>query len=223
VIEEALAILENSVADIAGRASHISRGPLMRVGSLDLPLASLDVVELNAKTWAQWSSQVMALEADCYGSSSQYPPDVLRAGRRPLIQYPLEALETTIHHARSAGVALYDRFAGRLVAYVVGAPLENYDEDGVIDDPHYGENNVFYMQAFAALPSVRNRVEVMNHALERLRVKITELGYSYLSALVEAQLLEVGPDRMRQATVLKTIDNYLKSGIRFVYLQMELQ
>lgn len=222
VLEEALGILESAVADIAGTAPQIPRGPRLRVGSLDLPLASLDMIELDNKNWSEWSAQIMALEIDCYGSSSHYPSDVLRVGKRPLIQYSSDALETTINYARSAGVLLYDRFAGRLVAYAMGAPLENFDEVGVIDDPHHGEHNTFYMQALAVLPSVKNRVDVTNLALERLRAKIGTMGYSYLSALVEAQLLETGPAWVRSAAVLKTIDNYLKSGLRFVYFQCEL-
>jgi 4-aminobutyrate aminotransferase-like enzyme len=222
VIDEALSILENAVVDIVGRGANVPLGPLLRVGTLDVPLPSLDVIELDAKGWHERRSEILALEIASYGAESQYPPDVLRSGRRPLIQYPIESLDATIAYPRSTGIALHDRITGKAIAFAVGGPLENYDEDGVIDDPHYGENQVFYLQAMAVLPSVRNLTDVANHLLDHMRAKISSMGYSYLSALIEAQLVESGPAWLRRAKILKTVDNYLRTGIRFCYFQVEL-
>jgi 4-aminobutyrate aminotransferase-like enzyme len=222
VIEEALSILENAVVDIVGRGANVPLGPRLRVGTLEVPLASLDVIDLDAKAWNERKAEIMALEIASYGVQSQYPPDVLRSGHRPLIQYSVESLDATIAYPRSAGVALHDRITGRAIAFALGAPLENYDEDGVIDDPHYGENQVFYMQAMATLPTVRNQSDVANHLLEELRKKIAAMGYVYFSSLLEAHVVDAGPLWVKNAKVLKTIDNYLRTGIRFAYVQADL-
>jgi hypothetical protein len=78
------------------------------------------------------------------------------------------------------------------------------------------------MQALATLPSLRNATDVTNHLFDVLRTKICAMGYLYLSALIEAHIVECGPSWMRQAKVLKTIDNYLRTGIRFSYFQVDL-
>ena len=41
--------------------------------------------------------------------------------------------------------------------------------------------------------------------------------------LIEDRFLETGPPWIRGATVLKRLDNYLRSGIAFVYLQTAIQ
>src|SRR4029077_2247097 len=109
---------------------------------------------------------IMGVEIERYGAISQYPPDVMRAGHRPLLQFPPELLEATLSNSRAIGVALEDRVSGRIVAYALGSALENHDEEGVSADPHHGENNVFYLQAMATLPSVQNHVEIENPLLE---------------------------------------------------------
>ena len=159
----------------------------------------------------------MAVEIERYGSISQYPPDVLRAGRRPLLQYPAETLEAALSDARAVGLAL--RFSGRIIAYALGSPLEEHDEEGVPDDPHYGERQTFYLLAMAIHPSVENAAEIERHLLELLRERAVRQGYLRLSALIEERWRESGPPWLRSAEVLRVVDNYLRSGFRFVYLQ----
>ena len=65
----------------------------------------------------------MAVEIERYGSLSHYPLDALHEGRRPLLQFPVEAIEGTLANPRAVGVAV--RFSGRILAYAVGSPLEN--------------------------------------------------------------------------------------------------
>ena len=38
----------------------------------------------------------------------------------------------------------------------LGSALENHDEEGVSSDPHFGENNTFYLHAMTTLPTVQN-------------------------------------------------------------------
>jgi hypothetical protein len=144
---------------------------------------------------------------------------VLRAGRRPLLQYPAETLASTLANPRACGVALRDRVSQRLVAYALGSPLENHDEIGVREDPRYGENDTFYLQAMAVSPLLRNQAEVEAMILDLLRERVQKLGFAAISTLIEARLMETGPRWMRDAAVLEVVDDYLQSGIRFVYLQ----
>lgn len=220
-IAEALAILRRSLDEIVkGQAENIAQlGPELRVGALDVPTEALEPIELTPQTFPALKADIMKVEVERYGAISQYPPDVLKAGGRPLLQYQAETLETTIEQPRSVGVALRDRVSGRIVAYALGSAIENHEEEGTRDDPRNGENSTFYLQALASLPSCRNQAEVENRLLDLVRSRAAARGYEYLSALIEDRVHQTGPAWLRDAGVLRKIDNYLRSGIRFVYLQ----
>jgi 4-aminobutyrate aminotransferase-like enzyme len=220
-IAEALEILRRAVQSIVrdDERALATIGPELRMGTLECPLAGIDPIDLTPQTFEANRAQVMCVETERYGAISQYPPDVLRDGRRSLLQYPVETLESTIAHVRSVGLALRDRVSGRIVAYALGSPIENHDEEGVSADPRQGENDTFYLQAMATLPLVRNQVEVENLLLDLLREKVLSSGFTHVSALIEERLRETGPRWLGEAAVLRRIENYLRSGIRFVYVQ----
>jgi L-lysine 6-transaminase len=223
-IDEALAILRLAIADIVGGRvdAETTPAPKIRVGTLSIPLETIEAVDLTPASFETLKTQILAIEQERYGASASYPPDVLRAGQRPLLQYPIDTLETTITNPRAIGIALRDRVSGRYVGYVLGSALENHDEEGVGSDPRFGENNTFYLQAMATLPTVQNQVDLENHLLELLRERARAAGFEFLSTLIEARLLETGPSWLRSATLLERIDNYLRSGTSFVYLQAPL-
>ncbi|HVY62569.1 MAG TPA: hypothetical protein VHF22_12995, partial [Planctomycetota bacterium] len=77
----------------------------------------------------------------------------------------------------------------------------------------------FYLQAMATLPSVRNGVEIQNHLLELVRARAVAAGFEFFSSLIEEQTRATGPAWLKEATVLRTIPNYLRSGVTFVYAQ----
>ncbi|MEZ0228315.1 MAG: aminotransferase class III-fold pyridoxal phosphate-dependent enzyme, partial [Planctomycetota bacterium] len=220
-MEEALAILRRSLDEIVGgtATTEAALGPELRIGCLEVPPEALDVLEVTAQTFPSLRADIMKVEVERYGAISQYPSDVLSKGGRPLLQYQVDTLEATVEQQRSAGVALRDRVTGRIVAYGIGSAVENHEEEGVRDDPRNGENSTFYLQAMATLPSCLNVSEVENVLLERLRAKVAGMGFEYFSALIEERITATGPTWIKQATVIKKIDNYLRSGIRFVYLQ----
>ena len=223
-IDEALSILRAALEDlVGGRTTADAAQPVkIRVGTLAIPLDTVDIVELTPAIFDTVKPQLLAVEQERYGAA-QYPPDVLRAGARPLLQYPIDALEATIGNVHAIGVALRDRVSGRVVGFVIGSALENHDEEGVTSDPHFGENNTFYLQAMATLPSVQNYTELENCLLDELRTRATAAGFEFLSTLIEERLLETGPVWLRSAATLQRIDNYLRSGGRFVYLQAALK
>jgi hypothetical protein len=162
------------------------------------------------------------VEQERYGAAVKYPPDVLRAGRRPLLQFPLDTLETTASNLRAIGIALHDRVSSRVVGYVLGSSLENHDEEFVASDPHFGENNTFYLQAMATTPVAQNAVELENYLLDSLRTRAIAAGFEFLSTLIEERLRDTSPPWFRDATVLDRIENYLQSGNAFAYLQVAL-
>jgi len=222
-IDEALSILRAAVVDLVDApAAEAAPAPKVRVGTLALPVDTIDIVELTPANFDAYKVQVAAVEQERYGASTAYPPDVLRAGRRPLLQYPLGTLESTVANPRAIGVALRDRVSGRVVAYALGSPLENHDEEGVASDPRFGENNTFYLQAIAVLPAVQNAREVENLLLDAIRERAAAAGFAYLSTLIEETVIETGPGWLREAPVIERIDNYLRSGLRFAYLQVAL-
>jgi 4-aminobutyrate aminotransferase-like enzyme len=223
-IEEALAILRAALEDLVGGrvAPEPATAPKIRVGTLAIPLDTIELMEIAPSGFDPHRQDILAVEQERYGAAAQYPPDVLRAGRRPLLQFPLETLEATAGNARAIGLAARDRVSGRLVGYVLGSALENHDEEGIGLDPRFGENNTFYLQAMAVLPTVQNQIEVQNYLLEALRARALAAGFEFLSALIEERLRETGPEWFQQAVVLERIDNYLRSGIAFAYLQVPL-
>jgi ribosomal protein S18 acetylase RimI-like enzyme len=216
-IREAAEILAAAVEDILAGGAAVPLGPLLRVGAMPVPPEAVEAIGLDAKTFAEHRAGVMAVEIERYGSVSQYPADVLRSGRRPLLQFPAHAIEAALANPRALGLAL--RFSGRIIAYGVGSPLEDYDEEGVHDDPHYGEQDTFYLTAMAVHPSVENAAEIGSRLLELLRARAAAQGYRWFSTLIEEAWRQNGPAWLRSDEPLRVVDNYLRSGLRFVYLQ----
>src|SRR6185503_10070805 len=108
-IDEAMAIFRSAVEDLLAGDTLAPLGPRVRVGApCDVPLATLAVIDLPAGPLAAHRSEIMAVEIERYGGVMQYPSDVLKAGPRPLLQYPVEALEGTMQNPRAIGVALRD-------------------------------------------------------------------------------------------------------------------
>jgi hypothetical protein len=224
-IDEALSILRLAIEDLVGGrvASEAHPALKVRVGTLAIPLETVEVVDLTPASFVAHKLQIFAVEQERYGVAAQYPPDVLRAGRRPLLQFPLETLEATLAHPRAIGIALRDRVSGRFLGYALGSALENHDEEGVGSDPHFGENNTFYLQALATLPTVQNDVELENYLLESLQECAIAAGFEFLSTLIEERLRDTGPAWLRSSAILERTDNYLRSGTCFAYLQAALQ
>ena len=224
-IDEALSILRLALEDIAGQRAtpEPTTAVEVRVGTLAVPLDTIETAVLTAENFERYKLQIFAIEQARYGDMTQYPPDVLRAGRRPLLQFPLETLEATIANPRAIGLALRDRVSDRFVAYALGSSLENHDEEGVSSDPRFGDNNTFYLQALATLPTVQNGIELENALLDSLRDRAVAAGFEFLSTLIESRLRDTGPEWIKSAEVLERIDNYLQSGTAFVYVQAPLQ
>ncbi len=224
-IDEALAILRFAVEDLVGgrAAGDVAPAVKVRVGTLAIPLDTVDVVDVTRADFDALKQQILEVEQERYGPGAAYPPDVLRSGRRPLLQFQLETLEATIANPGAIGVVLRDRVSGRIVGYALGSALENHDEEGVSSDPRFGENDAFYLQAMAILPTVQNAVELEQHLLDALRDRLIAAGYLFLSTLIEERMLETGPEWLRRGAVLQRIENYLRSGMSFVYLQVPLR
>jgi len=224
-IDEALAILRLAIEDLVGgrAAGDVAPAVKVRVGTLAIPLDTVDVVDVPRADFDALKQQILEVEQERYGPGAPYPPDVLRSGRRPLLQFQLETLEATIANPGAIGVVLRDRVSGRIVGYALGSALENHDEEGVSSDPRFGENDAFYLQAMAILPTVQNAVELEQHLLDALRDRLLAAGYLFLSTLIEERILETGPEWVRRAVVLQQIENYLRSGMSFAYLQVPLR
>ncbi len=212
-IDEALDILRAAVEDLVGGRGlgDATQALRIRVGTLTMPLDTLELVDLTPANFEGQEAQILALEAERYDPES------------PLLKYPAETLEATVKNARPVGVALRDKVSGRLVGYALGSALEDHDEEGISSDPRAGENDTFYLQALTVPHSAQNFVELENHLLEAIRERAIAAGYSYMSTLIEASAKEAGPSWLQNATVLERIDNYLGSGAKFVYVQTALK
>jgi L-lysine 6-transaminase len=224
-IDEAISLLRLALEDLVpGRLpAEPPPAPKIRVGTLEIPLDTLETIDLTPATFEAFKQQIAAVEQERYGGGTPYPADAEQTGKRPLLQIPIEVLEATMSNARAVGVALRDRVSARLVGYALGSALENHDEEGVNSDPHFGENTVFYLQAMATLPMVQNDVQIENLLLDTLRERLLAAGFEYLSTLIEERVRDTAPAWLRGAVTLERIDNYLRSGVPFAYLQTSLQ
>jgi L-lysine 6-transaminase len=220
-IAEGLSILKAAVEDIvAERAESATAESDVSVRSLECAVDNLDVLEITARNFHEFKAQILDVETEHYGSLRQYAAGLPRNGGRRLLQLPSEMLEATLSNPRAIGVALRDGASGRLVAYALGSALEDHDEEGVASDPCFGDNNTFYLHATAARPSMLNYLDVENRLLDLIRIRVLAAGFEYISALIEERVHQTGPMWLRQAQVIQAVDNYLRSGIRFVYLQL---
>jgi hypothetical protein len=216
-------LLRQAIDDVAsGRTSAAISMPERRVGAFDVPRSRQQLSVFDAEGFADLRDQIEAVEEARYGSLREYPPEARSAGVRPLLAYPLSVLAASIGSPGAFGVALRDSVSRRLVGYAIAGALEGFDEEGVSADPHLGEGTVVYLQALATLPSVKNHVELANVILEAVRERAIGLGCRYLSSLIESQVRENGPPWIRAAEPLRTLESYLGSGIRFVYVQVPI-
>jgi len=160
-IDDALSILRQSIEDLVGRPVTQEPAPTVktRVGTLAIPLDTVETIDLTAENFDSYKLQVATVEQERYGSVTAEAP---REGQRSLVQFPIETLESTMANPRAIGVALRDRVSGKLVGYALGSALENHDDEGISSDPHLGEGNTFYLQAMATSPSVQNSNEIEN-------------------------------------------------------------
>lgn len=222
-IDEAIAILRAAIEDLLEAHPGPDASPALkvRVGTFAIPLDTVDIVELTPASFESYKLQILEAEQARYGTVAA-PPDAAQPGQRALLPYPIETLEATIAGPRAIGVGARDRVSRRLVGYALGSALEDHDEEGVASDPRFGDNNTFYLQAMTILPTVQNASELENHLLDALRDRAIAAEFAFFSTFIEDRLRDTGPEWLRGAAVLKQIDNYLRSGIRFSYLQAPL-
>jgi hypothetical protein len=212
-IDEALSILGDAIDDLVGGRLVSDATPALRirVGTLTIPVDTLEVVDLTAETYEANKTQILQLEQERYDPES------------PLLKYPSETLEATLKNPRAIGIGVRDRVSGRLVGYALGSALEDHDEEGISSDPRVGENDTFYLQALVVPPSVQNATELENFLLDTLRPRAVAAGYEFISTLIESRVLETAPDWFKAAVTHETLDNYLGSGATFAYLQAPLK
>src|SRR5262249_37230097 len=87
-IDEALSILRAAVQDLVGSREPTPEPPpavKVRVGTLAIPLDTVELVDVTPATFETQKLQIVDVERERYGAVAQYPPDVLRAGQRPLL------------------------------------------------------------------------------------------------------------------------------------------
>jgi 4-aminobutyrate aminotransferase/(S)-3-amino-2-methylpropionate transaminase len=223
-IEEAIALLRKALAELVDvPATAVAQGgPEVRPGAIDVPPGTLSIVDLNGPQAKELVPMAALVEAEQYGGHLATPSDVQDGPpelRRSLLQYPQEAMEATLGHLKAVGVGLRDRVSGRLLAYAIGSPLENHDEVGVRDDPAFGDNNTLYLQAMATSPQLKNQAEIETLVLDAFRARAEWAGFAAISSLIEARVVETGPAWLKAATVVETVEDYLRSGEKFVYVR----
>ena len=166
--------------------------------------------------------QILAVEQERYGAAAQYPPDVLRAGRRPLLQFQLETLEATMASPARSGsrcaTACRDDSSGtrsaarsRTTTRKVSARIRAS-----------ARTTRSICRRWRRCPprrttsSSRTVAGVAARACDRGRIRVP-LDADRGSAARHR------PGVVPTAAVLERIDNYLGSGVCFAYLQAALK
>src|SRR5206468_3528259 len=72
-IDEALGILRASIEDLVGGRGEPASPPKIRVGTLAIPLETVEVVDLTPATFDALELDVLAVEQERYGASAAYP------------------------------------------------------------------------------------------------------------------------------------------------------
>ena len=74
----------------------------------------------------------------------------------------------------------------------------------------------------ATLPTVQNARRAREPSAGGAPTAGGRRGFEFLSTLIEDRVRQDGPPWLASAPVLERIENYLRSGIEFVYLQAVL-
>jgi hypothetical protein len=75
----------------------------------------------------------------------------------------------------------------------------------------------------ATSPAVQNDTELENYLLKLLHQRAIAQGFQFPSTFIEERVRNTGPPWLHRAAVLGCVDNYLRSGNRFDYLQVMLR
>ena len=224
-IDEALAILRLAVEDlVGGRAPpDASRPPKIRVGTLAIPLDTVEVIDLTAGELRRLQAADPRRRAGalrCGGAISggcparRTTPAAAVSARDPRSDGvepardrhgPARPRVGTVRRLRPRQRAREPRRGGRRV----GSAFRR--EQYVLPAGHGHD-----------LPAVQNAVELENYLLDSLRARAIAAGFEFLSTLIEERLKDTGPPWFREAAVLDRIENYLRSGNAFAYFQVAL-
>ncbi len=193
-IDEALSILRLAIEDLVGRRVAASAKPprtasKIRVGTLAIPLDTIEIVDSRRPTFETYKLQILAVEQERYGAQRSS-----RAGRRP--SRPTTAAAVSARDARSddgatrapsaSPCAIASRDASSATRSAARSRITTRRASA--SDPHFGENNTFYLQAMATSPTVQNSVDLENYLLDSLRERAIAAGFEFLSTLIEDRL-----------------------------------
>jgi len=98
------------------------------------------VYRTEPKDWEKIKDSIMRIE------NSAFEPGVRQS------EYDIW---TTFADKRDICLIVVDKKTGEIVAYSMGAPLEDYSF--LKDDTHYGENDTIYIESTAVLPEYQNQ------------------------------------------------------------------
>ena len=216
-IDEALSILRLAIEDLVGGRGAADATPALkiRVGTLAIPLDTVELVDLTPASFDTHKLQIADVEQERYGASAQYPPDVLRAG-------PPAAAAVSDRDARGDdGQPARDRH--RAARSRVGTPRRLRARQRAREprrgrrrlDPRFGENNTLLPagDGDAADGAERGRARELParraaRARDRRRIRRSSRRSSRTGC---ARRVRTG---CATRSVLERIDNYLRSGSR---------
>ena len=95
-IDEALSILRSAIKDLVGgvRVSDAAPALRIRVGTLTIPVDTLELVDLTPETFEANQAQILQLEQERFDPES------------PLLKYPPDTLEATLKNPRAIGIGV---------------------------------------------------------------------------------------------------------------------
>jgi len=120
------------------------------------------------------------------------------------------------------GIALRDRVSGRIVGYALASPLEKTTTRKASCPIPFRPITTPLFYSTGDAPHRAEHGGTRAVAAGGLAPASLAAGFEFLSTLIEARVLETGPKWLADATILERVENYLRSGIAFVYVQVAL-
>ena len=226
-IDEALAILRS--ADRGSRRRTASRrsrasAPKIRVGTLAIPLDTIEIVDLTPRRPSRRCKlQILAVEQERYGAVGEVPAG--RAARRTPTAAAVSARDARSdgrQSARDRDRAARPGLRSRSSATRSAARSRTTTRRASAPIRISARTTRSICRRWPRCRRSQNAVELENFCWTRCATRAIAAGFEFLSTLIEERVRDTGPSWFRRAAVLERIENYLRSGTTFAYLQVAL-
>ncbi len=224
-IDEALSILRLAIEDLVGGRVAPDAAPALkiRVGTLAIPLDTVEIVDLTPASFETYKLQILAVEQERYGARRSTRPTCSAPGggrccssrsRRSKRRWriPARSGSRCATASRDGSWATRSAARSRTTTRKASARIRTS-----------ARTTRSTCRRWPRCPRCRTPSSSRTCCWSRCASVRSRPGSSSCRRSSRTGLRDTGPAWFRSAAVLERIDNYLRSGIPFAYLQVTLQ